>query len=52
MAENNLIASYVFNVCTVIYRKCSGTKFKFGLLSATPHSFFKVKFLETLCLVR
>ena len=39
MAENYLITSYVSDECTVIYRKCSGTKFKFDLLSATPYSF-------------
>ena len=51
MAKNNFITSYVSNVCTVICRKYRGTQFKFGLLSSTPHCFFKVRFLETLYLV-
>ena len=51
MAENNFITSYASNICKVIYRKCRGTQFKFGL-SSTPHCFFKVRFLETFHLVR
>ena len=51
MAEKTFTLSYVSNVCKVIYRKCRGAQFEFGISSSTPHCFFKDRFLKTLYLV-